>query len=864
MSLSRLPFFPRIKLYGSPSSKRFAVGKSIPAASRYFVYLVLLSLCLFKPSDAYASIQIVESGHPRAAVVIAEEPATIARYAADELVEYIHKSTGVSLPVVTENAIPDGYPYLIFVGETEAARRAGLDVQDLPQDTFIIRTSGNHLYVLGRQDPSYVKIFPDQGPFVYDSILPGGYQIEASSPNGTLYGVYELVEQLLGVRWLWPGELGTYVPKHDTVVLDQGMDIRVDPTLEFRSPSWWRLHRQVDSPDHFDERFTGRIAWLEFPQEAMDKRVRDQMVFTSRHRLGASKDRPNTVHVPQHYTWWQRFGKDHPEWFALSREGVRGPRPGEAGRPALNVANPDLHRFIVEEFWDGGDVLQLGESDTRAFCWSEESMAWDGPQKSRFPSFAAPYYRPRQVSDRYARFWKTIYDKAAEKNPDVIVTTFIYWQTFPAPEMDIQLNENIRGEFAPWTQEDMYYPMSDEADSWLREQWLKWKDTGISLSYYSNFMHGGYVMPYLSTRQVHDFLKFTMEHGSKGMFLGGFRSNWSMQGPMYYVVMRLTYKPEKTIDELREEYFSAFGPAAAEVEAYFDFWEAHSEGIDWYRPTVLTAAEDYPPEVFDRAWDLLGRALDKANASEDPQYAERVEFLVIGLEHAQLVAEFSGSLVNRKIPLDDRAAFEKAQQALRDLLEFRRTYMDTNAVDYYQAVVDEVPRVDFKTLLSPFDEVAEEPLPNVLPGAFTAWYFAKDPEGTGLDRNWQNLETVPDNWDTIEVPQTWRNTAVGDYLGFGWYLTRFFLPEDWQGSPVHLRFGGVDEQAWVWVNGHYAGEHTTQSTGKTVNQLWNAPFVLELDPAQLVYGAENTMIIRVHSSAGNAGIWQPVQIYSPR
>ena len=37
--------------------------------------------------------------------------------------------------------------------------------------------------------------------------------------SGTLLGVYEVLEDYLGVRWLWPGDLGTYVPRRNTIVI---------------------------------------------------------------------------------------------------------------------------------------------------------------------------------------------------------------------------------------------------------------------------------------------------------------------------------------------------------------------------------------------------------------------------------------------------------------------------------------------------------------------------------------------------------------------------------------------------------------------------------------------------------------------
>ena len=68
----------------------------------------------------------------------------------------------------------------------------------------------------------------------------------------------------------------------------------------------------------------------------------------------------------------------------------------------------------------------------------------------------------------------------------------------------------------------------------------------------------------------------------------------------------------------------------------------------------------------------------------------------------------------------------------------------------------------------------------------------------------------------------------------------------------------VDEQAWIYVNGQLAGEHTVQSETATVDDLWDQPFSIEVRPEHLKYGEKNLLVVRVHNSAANGGIWKPV------
>ena len=110
----------------------------------------------------------------------------------------------------------------------------------------------------------------------------------------------------------------------------------------------------------------------------------------------------------------------------------------------------------------------------------------------------------------------------------------------------------------------------------------------------------------------------------------------------------------------------------------------------------------------------------------------------------------------------------------------------------------------------------------------------------------------------MQVPAFWAETDAGDIQGYGWYRVAFTVPADWKGKTVRLLFGAVDEQAWVYVNGTLAGEHTAESEKVSALQLWDVPFAVEVKPELLTYGGTNVLAVRVHNSAMNGGIWRPV------
>jgi hypothetical protein len=66
-------------------------------------------------------------------------------------------------------------------------------------------------------------------------------------------------------------------------------------------------------------------------------------------------------------------------------------------------------------------------------------------------------------------------------------------------------------------------------------------------------------------------------------------------------------------------------------------------------------------------------------------------------------------------------------------------------------------------------------------------------------------------------------------------------------------FGGVDECAWVWINGKYAGDHDIGPNG------WNVPFYLDITDL-LNWGGKNQITVRAMNTAHAGGIWRPVTI----
>ncbi len=134
------------------------------------------------------------------------------------------------------------------------------------------------------------------------------------------------------------------------------------------------------------------------------------------------------------------------------------------------------------------------------------------------------------------------------------------------------------------------------------------------------------------------------------------------------------------------------------------------------------------------------------------------------------------------------------------------------------------------------------------------WRFRKDPDAAfGYVKEWFDPGFDDDDWAEVEIGDFWATFLDEMYIGVGWYRLTFDMPEVQDFDAIGLHFGGVDENAWVWVNGEYAGQHNVGMHG------WDQPF--QLDVTRVVKpGRPNQITVRAKNTRANGGIWRPVEM----
>ena len=610
----------------------------------------LAGLVLAPLTVAAAGFDLVKDGRGQAVVVTPERSNAVVAYAAQELAYHVEKASGAKLPIVTENAIPANAGARVYLGDTQAARAAGIDAAKLARETFALRSTPDALIIAGNDAT--------------------GDPLDRDTSAGTLFGVYEWLERDLGARWLWPGELGTFVPKTPGIVVHT-TDATVTPRL-------------------FQRHVRPGLGWtsgnpaLGFTTKAAEDYAKAQTVFLRRQRMGRS-DRMTYGHA---YTdWWEKYGNDHPEWFQVVN-GKRGPeKPG--ARYSMCVSNPEFQKKIVELWREKGGVartagpsfINVVENDILGQCECENCRAWDGPTPADVNQFYAPnfkVYGARFVSDRYARFALAVQQLATKENPNAVVVSYVYFNYFEAPTTGVKLNDHILLGLCPSAD---WYPRTDEEHAWYKKQWTDWHATGARLFFRPNYFLDGYSMPFIFAHQFADDFQSIVKNGMVATDFDALTGQWSTQGPNLYLLMRLHVTPEANPDVILADYYSGFGPAAKQVKAYFDYWEDYTMkhrqmitdvfydrvAIRW-RTWAKAAHRVYPPESIAAGETLLAKAAQVA--SRDREAAARVAFLQTGLAHAKLCAETAALLTLA----DPASTAVRGAAKLKELLAFRRAH----------------------------------------------------------------------------------------------------------------------------------------------------------------------------------------------
>ncbi len=583
--------------------------------------LLALVLCMLCAAGTWAAEQgaralIVEDGAPLAIIAIHPDADEIAREAADDLQTHIRIASGAELPIIEATdvgALPADKIHLV-VGPG-LAQQLGIDAAQLEPEEYVVETVEGNIVFVGHDQPG--KSSPTS---------------TASGSPATVWAVGWFLDHQMGVRWLWPGEAGTYVPEQRTIVAPD-LHVREQPALAQR-----KLRTQLHGePSQENCRLLTDEQRLQLYGELAQWKRHHQMGRRSTFDFGHAFGK-----------WWSTYSEEHPDWFAKPPAGT-APRTGN--RTKLCVSNPEVAAQIIEEWQAAGspDNWNVCPNDGSQFCTCDNCRAMDSPP-DQDPE--AIWKGQGNLTERFVTFWNSLIDTMRETNPNATISSYAY-SCYRQPSEETELNPGI--------------VLGIVHTYHAYDEWQRWSDAGAKLFLRPNWWHIGGPAPHIPLHAQGEYFLFAREHSMVGLDFDSMLGFWGTQGPLYYVIARLASRDGLTVDDAIDEYCSAFGSAAPAVKEYLSYWEDFTDRASYAVPAggVVSVNPDglyeqtcrkyemnihpiasswpilpalYDDEVLGGADAILARA-EAAVAEDRPDVQARVQFLRDGFRHLQLTRD---------------------------------------------------------------------------------------------------------------------------------------------------------------------------------------------------------------------------------
>jgi len=547
---------------------------------------IALSACSTKNPD---SIQLVSNGKSKYTLVIPEKASPEEQRAAIFLQEHMLKISGYELPVVRKNE-----------QVSKLAIHISKSTEILDHDGFKIFTERNNLFIEGGQG------------------------------RGCIYGVSELLEQYLGVKYYSP----------HFVVIPEKNDIKI-PALQISgtSPNTYRnvngnfvkdqnykdFHRLHDISDMFAEGF---------------------FVHTF-HRL-----------VP-----WPEYFKSNPEYFAFMN--------GKRIIDQLCLTNEDVFHLVIAKLekeillQPGKQVWSVSQDDNFSYCQCENCMKIIEAEKS--------------ASGPIIHF----VNRVAEHFPDKIISTLAYQYSRQAPAITKPLdNVQIMLCTIELNRSDAIADDS-RSSSFLKdlEDWGKISKHIFLWDYTVNFSH--HISPFPKLHPLQPNIQLFAGNNVKEHFQ---QSNTGVGHEFSelksWLLAKLLWNPDANVPALIHKFTEGFyGPAGVWIRKYNNHLQDEilktGEWLDIYGPptnhqqTFLSAANI---EQYNQYFDEAEKAV-----AEMPELLLHVRTARMALQYAIMEIGKADMFGPRGWYEETAEDFVPRRQMLETLESFYQTGIQSNA-----------------------------------------------------------------------------------------------------------------------------------------------------------------------------------------
>jgi hypothetical protein len=485
------------------------------------------------------ALTIVSGGVSRAVIVVPERASSVEKHAANTLAEYVKKSTGAELPVVTketvteaskETAMPTGSENQTGAGSgTEAEVHGGTpDAATSDAGRIVIEVGMAH------DDPrseAMLQGMKEDG-FV---IRPyeNGLVIAGPAPSGTANGVYAFLERFVGVRWLMPGPDGEDVPQLADLVVPL---------------------REVKEEPAFFSRMLGSGPTPPNAQDWND--------WLDRNRLeGHIRFQHNLVNLfpPSVY------GSSHPEFYP-TRGGQRYIPPDDAAagwQPCFTAPGlaEEAIAAIVRYFDEHPEErsYSLAVNDGGGFCEAQ-------PDHPDYPGKLNSLGLP-DMSDLYYRWVNRVVEGVLRVHPDKWFGVLAYDEVYDPPSFP------LHPRVVPFVTKDRLSWADRRTAADDKALLAEWRSKSANVAWYDYLYGSPHLVPRMYVHLMADNYRYASRLGVVAHY-GELYPNWG-EGPKPWIAAKLMWDPQLDADGLLREWCErAVGSKAApDLVAYYAIWE---------------------------------------------------------------------------------------------------------------------------------------------------------------------------------------------------------------------------------------------------------------------------------------------------
>ena len=788
-----------------------------------------------KPQGEAVTVPLASEGRTDYVIVVPEKATAQEKRSASELRLWLGKITGADFPIVPDTEAPRERE--LSVGNTsrvtEAAREKSASVGG---QGYAIVIEGDRVLLLGE--------------------------------GGPLNAVMALLEEDLGVRWYVPRERkwNQQLLAAEPWAMDDLDRYPVEPTLNAGIV-----------PRAVKPLIPVRRSWYPYTYKPWGLRNRINGGFD---RLsGYQRDMAKGelgVHTFHELVPPDKYFKTNPEFYSL----IDGQRQWEKAQ--LCLSNPEVAkaaaRTAIEELRKAPPthrMVNVSPMDWLGDCECEDCRAMEKEAGS--------------YSGLLLTFVNRVAEEISKEIPDATVQTLAYWQSRQPPASDITAHPNVavqfcldRGSSFDWPYHSFYdekfndptaVKKDSQADggSWTtlseRDLYARWKAISPRMHawlYPTQYRNEWAPLPTLHV--LGENLRYLGEQGVEMAYVQSPGSDDGREELRQWVTAKLLWDPTLNVDNLIQDfiwggYYGAAAPEVAEYHHLFTDYAARYNDFERRRNWIHAIHDEgmFQHGFVEKARAILDRGLERVG--DDEQVRRRVERLKLGVVSVEATQMFMQMRDGAEPP--DLARYETVRLELSDLCKrlgvkvvgFFDDSQYIAGADKFIDAMEQERRLRFDNAWLPAT-------------AWGEWRYRPDPEDAGVEQKWFTLASADGpEWLPVQVPGFLPATESGPPLGYGWYFVTFTLDEAQRQTGIELHFGGVDEQAWVYVNGEYLGEHTLKSewiAGEeiTIEDLWDRPFKFEVPSDRLKTGV-NVLMVRFHNEALNGGIHQAVRINLP-